>query len=56
MLCRSIIALCVFDKFHLTFNFKSEVLRDVFKNKNECQLTCAIYSRMSSQLWVILVV
>ena len=30
-------AVCMFDKFHLTFNFKSKVSRDVFKNKNECQ-------------------
>jgi hypothetical protein len=32
-------AMCMFDKSHLTFNFKSKVSRDVFKNKNECQLT-----------------
>ena len=25
---------CMFDKFHLTFNFKSKVSRDVFKNGN----------------------
>ena len=29
----------MFDKSHLTFSFKSKVSRDVFKNKNECQLT-----------------
>ncbi len=29
----------MFDKFHLTFNFKFKVSRDVFKNKNECHLT-----------------
>jgi hypothetical protein len=33
----------MFDKLHLTFNFKSEVSRDVFKNNNECQLTCTIF-------------
>ena len=31
--------MCVFDKFHLSSNFKSRVSRDVFKNKNEYQLT-----------------
>jgi hypothetical protein len=31
--------LCMFDEFHLTFNFKSKVSHDVFKNKNGCQLT-----------------
>ena len=29
----------MFDKFYLTFNYKSKVSRDVFRNKNECQLT-----------------
>ena len=33
------------DKFHLTFNFKSKVSRDVFKNKNECQLTSTFSSK-----------
>jgi hypothetical protein len=33
----------MFDKLHLTFNFKSEVSRDVFKNNNECQLTRTIF-------------
>jgi len=32
------LAMCMFDKFHLTFNFKSKVSRDVFKKENECQL------------------
>ena len=42
----------MFDKFHLTFNFKSKVSRDVFKNKNECQLTSTFYSKMSPQFWL----
>ena len=29
-------AVSMFDKFHLTFNVKSKVSRDVLKNKNEC--------------------
>ena len=32
-----ILSVCMFDKFHLMFNFKSKVSRDVFKNKNERQ-------------------
>ena len=40
---------CMFDKFHLSFNFKSKVSRDVFKNKNECQLTSIFASQMSPQ-------
>jgi hypothetical protein len=28
--------MCKFDKFHLTFNFKSKVSRDIFKDKNDC--------------------
>ena len=43
---------CMFDKFHLTFNFKFKVSHDVFKNKNECQLTFTFYPKMSSQFWV----
>ena len=31
-------AMCMFDKFHLTFNFESKLPRDVFKSKNKCQL------------------
>ena len=42
----------MFDKFHLTFNFKSKVSRDVLINKNECQLTSTFYSKMSSQFWL----
>ena len=42
----------MFDKFHLTFNFKSKVSRDVFKNNNECQLTSTSYSKMSPQFWL----
>ena len=40
-------SVCMFDKFHLTFNFKSKVSRDLFKNKNECQLTYTFNSKMS---------
>ena len=39
----------MFDKFHLTFNFKSKVSSDVLKNKNESQLTSTFYSKMSLQ-------
>ena len=42
-------AVCMFDKFHVTFNFKSKVSHDVFKNKNECQLTSIFSSKMSPQ-------
>ena len=42
----------MFDKFHLTFNSKSEVSRDVFQNKNKCQLTYTFNSKMSPQFWV----
>ena len=39
-----------FDKFHLTFNSKSKVSCDAFKNKNECQLTSVFFlSKMSPQ-------
>ena len=41
--------LCMVDKFHLTFNFQSKVSRDVFKNKNGCQLTSTYSSKMSPQ-------
>ena len=37
MVCKE--PLFMFDKFHLTFNFKPKVSRDIFQNKNECQLT-----------------
>ena len=40
---------CMFDRFHLTFNFKSKVSRDVFKNENECQLTSTFSSKLSPQ-------
>jgi hypothetical protein len=40
---------CMFDNFHLTFNFKSKVSHDVFKNKNECQLISTFSSKMSPQ-------
>ena len=39
-------AMSMFDKFHLTFTFKSKVSSDVLKNKNECQLTSTFYSKM----------
>ena len=42
---RSSQSVCMFDKFHLTVNFKSKVSRDVFKNKNECQLTSTFPSK-----------
>ena len=46
------VSVSMFDKFHLMFNFKSKVSRDVFKNKNECQLTSTFYSKMSPQFWL----
>jgi hypothetical protein len=39
----------MFDKFHLMFNLKSKVSHDVFKNKNECQLTSTFPSKISPQ-------
>ena len=45
-------AMSMFGKFHLTFNFKSKVSRDVFKNKNECQLTSTFHFKMSPQFWL----
>ena len=45
-------AVSMFDKFHLTFNYKSKVSHDVFRNKNECQLTSIFYSKMSPQFWL----
>ena len=49
----------MFDKFQLTFNFKSKVSHDVFKNKkNECHLnvTCLVVrdisiSKVSIDMW-----
>jgi len=42
-------SMCMFDKFHLTFNFKSKVSHDVLKNKNECQLTSTFLPKMWPQ-------
>jgi hypothetical protein len=42
---KSFVAMCMFDKFHVTCNPKSKVSRDVFKNKIECQLTSTFYSK-----------
>ena len=47
-----LLAVCMFDNFRLMLNFKSKVLRDVVKNKNECQLTSTFYFKMSPQFWV----
>ena len=38
---------CMFDKLHLMFNFKSKISHDTFKNKNGCQLTSTFSSKMS---------
>ena len=35
--------MCMFDKFHLTFNFKSKTSRDVFQNKNGRQLPSTLF-------------
>ena len=42
----------MFDRFHLTFHFKSKVSRDIFENKNECQLTSTLSSKMPPQFWL----
>ena len=42
----------MFDKFQLTFNFKSKVSRDVFNNKKKFQLTYTFKSKMSRQFWL----
>ena len=42
-------AVCMFGNFYLTFNFKSKVSCDVFKNKNECRLTSTFFSKILSQ-------
>ena len=42
------VSVCIFEKFHLTFNLKSKVSRDVFMNKSEFQLTSTFYSSMLS--------
>ena len=44
--------MCMFDKLHLTFNFKSRVSREVFQNNNEWQLTCPFWTKMPPQFWV----
>lgn len=41
--------LCMFDNFHFTFNFKSKVPHEIFKNKNECLSTSIFSSKMSPQ-------
>ena len=41
--------MCMFDKFHLTSNFKSKVPHDVFKNKSAWWLRCIVYSKLSPQ-------
>ena len=47
-------SMCMFDKSHLTFKFKSKVSRDVFKNENECQSTSIFSSKMSPQFsWLV---
>jgi hypothetical protein len=43
-------SICMFDKFHLTFNFESKVLCDVFNNKNESQLTYTLCLNVISVL------
>ena len=40
-------SVCMFDKFHFAFTFKSKVSRDDFKNKNERQLTYTFHFKMS---------
>ena len=45
-------SVCMFDKFHLTFNFKFKVSHDVFKNKKKYQLTYTFYPKISPQFWV----
>ena len=46
-------SVCMFDKFHLKFSFKSKVSSDTFKNKNECQLTSTFDSKMPPQFQII---
>ena len=45
-------AMCMFDKFYLTFSFKSKVSRDVFEKKTKCGSPCTFDSKMSPQLRV----
>ena len=47
--CAKLEAMCMFDKFRLTYNFKSKVSRDVFKHENECRLTSTFSSTTSRQ-------
>jgi len=48
---------CTFEKFHWTFKyFNFEVLHDILKNQNECQLTSTFFSRISLQNHICLVV
>ena len=47
--------MCMFVKLYLTFNFKSKVSHDVFKNKNECQLTSIFSSTISLQCYMLVV-
>ena len=42
----SFIAVYMFENFHPTFNFKSKVSGDVYKNKNDCQLISTFSSRI----------
>jgi hypothetical protein len=53
--CNRLDAVCMFDKFLLTINFKSKVSRDVLKNKKECQSTSTFSFRMSFQNSEILI-
>ena len=46
--CEGLGAVCMFDIFHVTFNFKSKVSCDVFK-KNECQSTSTFSSKILLQ-------
>jgi hypothetical protein len=47
-----LLAMCMFDKVHLTFNFKSKVSRDVFINTIKSRLKYTIYYKMSPWFWV----
>ena len=43
------IGVCMFDEFHSSFDFKSNMSRGMFKNKNECWLASTFHSRVSPQ-------
>ena len=45
--CKSNRSVCMFDIFHLTFNFKSKVLHGIFRKKLNIN-----YSKMSRWFWV----